>query len=637
MTARRALAGFFCSALWLAGGSAAEAQEWHEAYRDGVKALAQGQPARAVGLLEYAVSKRPQPGRDIVTYGTNVERQYYPYLKLAEAYIKQHDLAGARSALKRSETWAREPADERRRLAAQVEAMAAAAAPAVAPSAAAPTPMPPPPTTLAAEPPLVATPAPAVKTETPPANSGDRGTPPPVRAAEPARREPAVPSAATTPSPRATAAATGPATPAAILEVVSQPPGASVYVDDELIGSTDPEWGRLVRSGLTPGRHRIRLALVGFRDLSEEVDLGPSRTELRRRLVAADAPPAPSSRRFLLVGGVAALLLGLTAWALRRPPAAATSLAGSGPLAPTPGRSRAFDHSAPTPPRPTPTGLGSPGVRRGADGLEYFGDYRLIEPLGRGGMASVYRAERGTEVYALKRPLPAFLEEPEFLERFLREAEIGRTLHHPNIVRILERGEVEGVPYFTMELVEGETLQALLLRNGAMDPRLATQAVVQIAEALDYAHLKGVVHRDLKPSNVMVLPDGMLKVMDYGIARARRFEGLTVTGAFLGSPEYVAPETIEAKGADARSDLYSLGVIFYETLTGTRPFLADTPFAILQKHLTEVPAPPSARRPGVPGELDRIVMRLLSKAPEQRYAAAEDLVLDLRDFLNRVV
>jgi len=194
---------------------------------------------------------------------------------------------------------------------------------------------------------------------------------------------------------------------------------------------------------------------------------------------------------------------------------------------------------------------------------------------------------------------------------------------------------VEQVPYFTMELVPGETLQAHLQHTGALDPRLATGIVVQVAEALDYAHLKGVVHRDLKPSNVMVLPEGTIKVMDYGIARARRFEGLTVTGAFLGSPEYVAPETIEAKGADARSDLYSLGVIFYETLTGTRPFLADTPFAILQKHLTEVPAPPSARRPGVPAELDRIVMRLLSKAPEQRYAAAEDLVLDLRDFLNR--
>jgi serine/threonine-protein kinase len=380
----------------------------------------------------------------------------------------------------------------------------------------------------------------------------------------------------------------------------------------------------------------VRLALAGHRDVTEDVELASGRTELRRRLVPAEAPAPGSSRRFLLAGAVAVLLLGLTVWALRRAPAGPPVSASVVPV-PTPGRSRVFDASAPTPPRPTPTGMGSPGVHRGADGHEYFGDYRLVEPLGRGGMASVYRVERGSEVYALKRPLPAFLDEPEFLERFLREAEIGRTLHHPYIVRILERGEVENVPYFTMELVPGETLQGLILRNGAMPPRLAAQAVVQIAEALDYAHLKGVVHRDLKPSNVMVLPDGTVKVMDYGIARARRFDGLTVTGAFLGSPEYVAPETIEARGTDARSDLYSLGVILYETLTGSRPFVADTPFAILQKHLTEVPPPPSARRPGVPGELDRIVVRLLSKAPEQRYAAAEDLVLDLRDFLNRAI
>ncbi|HEV7499595.1 MAG TPA: serine/threonine-protein kinase, partial [Vicinamibacteria bacterium] len=351
-----------------------------------------------------------------------------------------------------------------------------------------------------------------------------------------------------------------------------------------------------------------------------------------RLLPGPAAEPATRDHRALGFGTVAVLLLGLTAWALRRSPAALVS-------APAPAaaseRTPSFDHSSPTPPRATPPGLGSPGVHRASDGFDYFGDYRLVAPLGRGGMASVYQAQRGQEVCALKRPLPAFLEEPEFLERFLREAEIGRTLHHPNIVRILERGEVEGVPFFTMELVPGETLQARLHRVGALEPRDAVSVIVQMAEALDYAHLKGVVHRDLKPSNVMILPEGTAKVMDYGIARGRRFEGLTVTGAFLGSPEYVAPETIEGNGADPRSDLYSLGVIFYETLTGARPFVAETPFAILRKHLTEVPPPPSSKRSSVPPELDRIVQRLLAKTPEERYAGAEDLVTELRDFLNR--
>src|SRR5262249_15531021 len=261
--------------------------------------------------------------------------------------------------------------------------------------------------------------------------------------------------------------------------------------------------------------------------------------------------------------------------------------------------------------------------------------YRLVEPLGRGGMASVYKAERRGEIYALKRPLASFLEEPQFLERFLREAEIGRTLHHPNIVRILERGEVEGVPYFTIELGPGETLQARLQRVGTLEARVATRVVVQIAEALDYAHLKGVVHRDLKPSNVMVLPDGAVKVMDYGIARVRRYEGLTTTGAFLGSPDYVAPEAIEGQTTDPRSDLYSLGVLFFEALCGRRPFLADTPFAILRQHLAQPPPAPTSLRPGIPDDLERIVLRLLSKTPEQRYATAEELVLALRDYLNR--
>ena len=596
----------------------ASAQEWYEAYRDGVKALAQGRADRAVSLLEYAVSRRPQPGRNVVTYGTNVLEQYYPYLRLAEAYLHQRDLAGARSALKRSETWGREPEDERRRLASRADELAAR----LAPPPPATTPSPPPVTTRETSPESAATPPPAVAA--------------PAVAPSPLPSLPARPREVPTPRTAPAAGASRPVEAAALaagtLEVVSQPPGAAVYLDDELIGSTDPEWGRLVRSGVPPGRHRVRLGLAGYRDLTDEVDFAAgARADLRRRL---SPPPAAADRRPLLFGAVAVVLLALTAWALRRSSAAPA-------VAPaTPSPRHAFDAAGPTPPRVTPSrvtppGMGSPGVRHDADGTARFGDYRLIEPLGRGGMASVYKAERRGEIYALKRPLPSFLEEPEFLERFLREAEIGRALHHPNIVRILERGEVDGVPYFTMELVAGETLQAQLQRVGALEPRLAVRIVVQIAEALDYAHLKGVVHRDLKPSNVMVLADGTVKVMDYGIARVRRFEGLTLTGAFLGSPDYVAPEAIEGQNSDGRSDLYSLGVLFFEALSGRRPFLADTPFAILRQHLTEPPPAPTSLRPDVPPALDAIVLRLLRKAPEERYASAEELVLALRDFLNR--
>jgi serine/threonine-protein kinase len=596
------------------------AQEWHEAYRDGVRALAQGQAQRAVSLLEHAVSQRPQPGRNVITYGTNVEARYYPYLRLGEAYLRLQDLRGARSALARSEKWGIEPAAERARLAAQIEEAAPRATPApVTPAAVptvAPTPVPPPPAAVVTPEPPPAFPPPPAATPTPapretPAARAPRESPP----ARPAST-PAVPERAPADRPVPGADSAG------SIEVVTQPAGAAVYLDDERIGTTDPEWGRLVATGLAAGRHRVRLSLDGHRDVAEDVEVRPgATTEFRRRLPAAARIDAKAA----LAVAVVVALLALTAWALRRP-------RPPGEAAPTPRRASG---SAPLPARGTPAGMGSPGVVRGADGGEYFGEYRLVEPLGRGGMASVYKAERRGELYALKRPLPTFLGEPEFLERFLREAELGRTLHHPNIVRILERGEVEGVPYFAMELVPGETLQARLQHAGPLDARGAAALVAQVAEALDYAHLKGVVHRDLKPSNIMVLPDGMARVMDYGIARAQRLEGLTVTGAFLGSPEYVAPEAIEGRPTDGRSDLYSLGVVFYEVLTGRRPFSADTPFAILRKHLTETPPAPSAVRAEVPPDLDRIVLRLLRKRPEERYGGADELVLELRDFLNR--
>jgi len=248
-------------------------------------------------------------------------------------------------------------------------------------------------------------------------------------------------------------------------------------------------------------------------------------------------------------------------------------------------------------------------------------------------MAAVFRARRAERTVALKRPLAAVMEDPQFLERFGREADIGRTLHHPNIVRILDRGEVGGVPYFTMELVEGRTLQERLRLHGPLAVTDAARLVGQVAEALDYAHSKGVIHRDLKPSNIMVVEGGPARVMDFGIASARRFEGLTVTGAFLGTPDYVAPEAIETGRSDARSDLYSLGVVFYEALTARRPFVADTPFAILQQHLKQPPPKPSTLAPDIPVTVEAVVLRLLAKRPAERFEDAEALILALAEAL----
>jgi serine/threonine protein kinase len=261
-----------------------------------------------------------------------------------------------------------------------------------------------------------------------------------------------------------------------------------------------------------------------------------------------------------------------------------------------------------------------------------FGAYRLIRRIGKGGMASVYEAERRGERFALKRPLAGFLDDRTFLERFLREAELGRALHHPNIVRIFDRGQVGPTPYFAMELIDGETLRARLERDGRLDSTLATAITAQVAEALDYAHHKGVIHRDLKPSNIMLERSGGVKVMDYGIARSTHLEGVTITGYFVGTPHYSAPESVEAK-AEPRSDLYSLGIVFFEMLTGSLPFRGSNVLEVLH-HQRETPPPaPSSMNYALSKELDRIVLRLLSKQPADR-STAEELLNELSDYLR---
>jgi hypothetical protein len=673
----------------------AQAEEWFDAYTRGLEALKQQKGARAVELFERAIRMRAEPGTNILTYGTNRLDEYYPYLRLAEAHLLLGNVEGAREALSRSEAKGREPSAQRARIAGQVDALAKTRVAVVIP-----TPAPPPPTTLAVPPPTVATqvttpvatpapipptpgatPSPIAATGTLDLRSDPEGataflggrrlgtTPFTVDLASGAyeitlHKEGAAdqtfPVRITGGRPTLeirTLVATGPApgpsaTPApaevASLLVYSEPPGAAVYLDDEPLGATDPGSGRLVKSGVAPGTHRLRLTLADHVDLAQSLEVKTSGPTTVRAVLPVATAVAP---RVLLGAGAAAslliLALGYLAWKRRQPQAPAPTVAvpsrtKSAPArAPTTSASRRGTAISPVTVDAEELNLEQlletralpPEATKGVG--ERFGEYLLLDPLGKGGMATVFLAERNAEHVALKRPLAAFLEDPEFLERFLREAEIGRTLHHPNIIRIFERGHVDGVPYFTMELVEGETLQAHIRKLGALPAKAATKIIAQVAEALDYAHLKGVVHRDLKPSNIMILEDGTVKVMDYGIARARRFEGLTVTGAFLGTPDYVAPETAEGKGADSRSDLYSLGIVFYEILTGKKPFVGDTPFATLRKHVSEAPTPPSVVVPGVPRQLEAIILRLLQKDPEQRYPGAEELLIELREYLNR--
>ena len=690
-------------ALCLLAGTA-HAQDWFDAYARGLAALKQGDGVKAADWLERAARKRPEPGTNILTYGTNRLDRYHPYLHLAEAYLLAGKPEEARAALERSEAKGKEPAAERERLRARVDAeiekrrvaqasppptAAVTAPPTQAPTAtaaatAAPTSAPAtaPPTAAPAGPTAAAAANGILEIESDPAGAtvflGAQlvGTTPLRIEVAPGsydvalRKEGAaevrfpvrVNARRTTRETRALVMAPTPAAAPATVEtaglvIVTHPPGVSVYVDDVPLGTTDPVSGRLVKGGLEAGRHRVRLSRPGFADVAEEIDLpaGPA-TTFEKTLNPAGWSLSPAvvveCTAALLV--VIALFFGWRHW--RRRQAAAVPIAtplSADPSATTTSKRTAV--GAPTIKKaeaaaartavdgmetaalPTPVTPGGRSVS-GTKGLDLparFGDYMLLSALGRGGMASVFKAERRGEICALKRPLSAFLEDPEFLERFLREADIGRTLHHPNIIRIFERGEVDGVPYFTMELVEGETLQARVKREGALDARRATEVVARVAEALDYAHLKGVIHRDLKPSNIMIGPEGAVKVMDYGIARARRFEGLTVTGAFLGTPDYVAPETAEGKGTDARSDLYSLGIVFFEIVTGRRPFSADTPFATLRKHCTEPPPPPSSLNAAVPAPLEAIILRLLSKNPDDRHPGAEELLIELRDFLNR--
>ncbi len=260
----------------------------------------------------------------------------------------------------------------------------------------------------------------------------------------------------------------------------------------------------------------------------------------------------------------------------------------------------------------------------------FDGRYRILRKLGAGGMANVYLAEDqelGRRV-AIKILNDRHANDEQFVERFRREAKNAAALSHPNIVSIYDRGEAEGTYYIAMEYLDGRSLKELIVSRGPAPVNVAVEYARQILSALRFAHRHGIVHRDIKPHNVLVDNEGRVKVTDFGIARAGTSQ-MTEAGSIVGTAQYLSPEQARGTDVDQRSDLYSLGVVLYELLTGETPFEGDTPVEIAMKHLSATPEPPSALRPGVPRELDWVVMRALAKDPEDRFQSAEEMDADL--------
>jgi eukaryotic-like serine/threonine-protein kinase len=260
----------------------------------------------------------------------------------------------------------------------------------------------------------------------------------------------------------------------------------------------------------------------------------------------------------------------------------------------------------------------------------FDGRYRIVRKLGSGGMADVYLAEDeelGRRV-AIKILNDRHANDEQFVERFRREAKNAAGLSHPNIVSIYDRGEAEGTYYIAMEYLDGRNLKELVVARGPLPIGDTIEFTRQVLGALRFAHRKGVVHRDIKPHNVMADADGRLKVTDFGIARAGVSQ-MTEAGSIIGTAQYLSPEQARGAAVDQRSDLYSVGIVLYEMLTGNVPFTGESPVEIAMKHLSDTPKPPSLQRPEIPPDLDMVVLRALAKNPDDRFQTAEEMDAEL--------
>ena len=265
----------------------------------------------------------------------------------------------------------------------------------------------------------------------------------------------------------------------------------------------------------------------------------------------------------------------------------------------------------------------------------YTNRYEIVRHLARGGMAEVYLAHDQLldRRVALKVLFPEFARDPAFVQRFRREAQSAANLNHPNIVAVFDWGEEDGTYFIVMEYVEGRSVREAIQSDGPLYPNLAADLASDIAGALGFAHRNGVVHRDVKPGNILLTPQGQVKVTDFGIARAAgASEGLTQTGSVMGTATYFSPEQAQGLPVDARSDVYSLGIVLYEMVCGVPPFSGESPISVAYKHVREEAPKPTVVNPDVPVALENIILTAMAKTPDGRYASADDMRADLARF-----
>jgi serine/threonine-protein kinase len=264
-------------------------------------------------------------------------------------------------------------------------------------------------------------------------------------------------------------------------------------------------------------------------------------------------------------------------------------------------------------------------------GTKVAGRFVIERPLGAGGMGAVYlaRDEQLGEAVALKVIAGMALLDPGSAERLRREASMARRISHPNVVRMHDLGEENGLLFVSMEYVAGESLAARIQRLGTLTPLQLRPIVTQLCEGLTAAHGAGVIHRDLKPANVLIDANERVKLIDFGIARADLHAGMTATNMVIGTPEYMAPEQVKGGAVDARTDLYALGAVLYHALTGRPPFRGDTPIAVGLAHCTDPVVPPRQLRPDLPAVWDAAIVRMLEKTPAARFASAQAVLAAL--------